>query len=308
MATDEIKFTVNGTAFDIILTVPGSTGTGTATAVTGTVGGAAITGLNGSFGGPDNEITSTSYGYVDMGGISFDTAGDEFNFYYYDGYDVIVDNNENFQNILNSSGITFSYTTCYYPGTFVRTPVGDIAVDALRIGDEVVTADGRVLPVRWIGRNTVSTRLRDPLTVLPIRIKAGALADNVPERDLLVSPEHAMFIDGLLIQAHVLVNGVSIVRERDVPETFSYHHVELAEHALLLAEGAPAESFVDNVHRRAFDNWEEHQALYGDEPSIAEMPYPRVQSYRQLPVEIRQWMSARARALSAATWESSVAA
>jgi hypothetical protein len=75
------------------------------------------------------------------------------------------------------------------------------------------------------------TRFADSRRVLPIRTMAGALADHLPERN--------------------------------VAETFVYYHIELAEHALVLAEGTPAESFVDNIHRMAFDNWDEHEALYG---------------------------------------------
>jgi autotransporter passenger strand-loop-strand repeat protein len=188
-------------------------------------------------------------------------------------------------------------TVCYYPGTLIRTPAGDVAVEALGLGDDVMTADGRALPVRWIGRNTVSTRRADPLRVLPIRIRAGALDEGRPERDLLVSPEHALLIDDILVQAGALVNGLSIIRERNVPETFTYYHVEFAEHVLILAEGTPAESFVDSLHRSAFDNWAEHVALYGPAP-IAEMAYPRAQSHRQVPRDIHQRLMARCRAIT----------
>ncbi len=77
------------------------------------------------------------------------------------------------------------------------------------------------------------------------------------------------------------------------------YHIELADHALVLAEGVAAETFVDNVTRMGFDNWAEHEALYGSEPSIAEMPYPRVQSRRQLPQAIREAIDARACAAAA---------
>jgi autotransporter passenger strand-loop-strand repeat protein len=182
---------------------------------------------------------------------------------------------------------------CYYPGTLIRTPSGDVAVEALSIGSDVVTADGRTLHIRWIGRNTVSTRFADPLRVMPIRIRASALANNMPERDLLVSPELALLVDDILVQAGAIVNSTSINRERDVPETFVYYHVELAEHALLLAEGTPAETFVDNIHHMVFDNWEEHEALYSDVP-IGEMNLPRAQSRRQVPAEIHARLRERA--------------
>jgi hypothetical protein len=75
----------------------------------------------------------------------------------------------------------------------------------------------------------------------------------------------------------------------------------VSDHALVLAEGVPAETFVDKVTRMGFDNWAEHEAPYGDEPTIPEMPYPRVQSRRQLPLEIRAQMDDRARQLTAAS-------
>jgi hypothetical protein len=172
------------------------------------------------------------------------------------------------------------------------------------MGDLITTADGATAPVRWIGRRTLRAdgetgyRFADPLVYLPIRIQAGALGDNLPVRDLLVSMDHAVLLDGLLVQAGALVNGTSVVRETRLPESFTYYHIELADHALVLAEGVPAETFVDNVARMGFDNWAEHEALYGKAPSIAEMPYPRVQSHRQLPQEIREAIDARARAVA----------
>jgi hypothetical protein len=192
---------------------------------------------------------------------------------------------------------------CFMQGTLIATPDGERAVEALTIGDLVLTADGATAPVRWIGRRGLHAYgpdgyLRaDPLRVMPIRIKAGALAAGLPRRDLLVSPDHALLIDDILIQAGALVNGVSITREHRLPERFTFYHVELAHHALILAEGLPAETFVDYVDRLAFDNWAEHEALYGSETSIAEMPYPRAQSHRQVPPEIRERLLARGRSM-----------
>ena len=103
------------------------------------------------------------------------------------------------------------------PGTMVRTPRGEVAVETLARGDCVMTTDGRAEKVSWIGRQTVSLRFADPLRVLPIRIKAGALGENVPSRDLLLSPDHAILVGEVLIQAGALVNGTSIVRETKVP-------------------------------------------------------------------------------------------
>ena len=183
---------------------------------------------------------------------------------------------------------------CFMPSTLISTPDGDQPVEMFKPGDLVTTSEGVAVPVRWVGRQTVSRVFGDPLRVLPIRIRAGALGDNVPVRDLLLSPDHAVLVDIVLVQAGALVNGVSILRERNVPERFTYYHIELDDHSLLLAEGVPAETFVDNVDRLAFDNWAEHEALYPQGKPIVEMDYPRAKAYRQVPQAIRERLASRA--------------
>jgi len=79
------------------------------------------------------------------------------------------------------------------------------------------------------------------------------------------------------------VNGSSIIREYDVPEQFSYYHVELDSHELLFAEGVEAESFVDNVDRMHFHNWDDRVA---PATPIAEMDMPRAKATRQVPQTI----------------------
>lgn len=185
---------------------------------------------------------------------------------------------------------------CFMPGTLIATPSGHRPVESLSRGDLVFTHDGRAAPVRWLGRQTVSRMFSDPLRVLPIRIRAGALGEAMPERDLLVSTDHALMLDGVLVQAGALVNGSTIVRERNVPAVFTYYHVELADHALLLAEGVPAETFIDNVDRMRFDNWDEHDAIETAAP-MAELELPRAKSARQVPTTIRKKIAARAHAL-----------
>jgi hypothetical protein len=181
----------------------------------------------------------------------------------------------------------------------IRTPDGEVAIEMLKRGHLVLTHDGRSVPVDWLGIQTVSLRFADKMRVLPIRIRAGAIADNVPSRDLLVSPDHALLIEGALIQAGALVNGTSIVRETNAPTTLIYYHVEVEDHSLILAENTPAETFVDNVDRLSFDNWEEHEALYPNGKHVNELPYPRAKSHRQVPVSTRVMLGARAQAISA---------
>jgi hypothetical protein len=203
----------------------------------------------------------------------------------------------------NTSGLLIDpsqdFTLCFMAGTAIATPDGPVAVETLAKGDLVCTADGDAAPVRWVGRQTVSTVFADPLRVMPIRVRAGALADNVPVRDLLVSPDHALLVDGVLVHAAALVNGLSIVRETRTERSFVYYHVELADHSLILAESVPAETFIDNADRMAFDNWNEHEAAAEPGVSIAELPYPRAKSCRQVPQAISQRLNARAVALFA---------
>ena len=201
----------------------------------------------------------------------------------------------NYFHVINTDEIVI----CFMPGTRICTPAGTQAVETFKPGDLVLTVGGAPAPVRWVGRQTVSRIFGDPLRVLPIRIKAGALGNNMPVRDLLLSPDHALLVDGVLMQAGALVNGTSVVRESDVPEIYTYYHIELDDHSLVLAEGVPAETFVDNVDRLAFDNWDEHEALYPQGRSIVEMDYPRAKAYRQVPRVVRERLAARVLALSA---------
>ncbi|MBU6418643.1 MAG: Hint domain-containing protein [Proteobacteria bacterium] len=179
---------------------------------------------------------------------------------------------------------------CFLAGTAVMTPNGEVAVETLKTGDMVVLSDGRVAPINWLGVQTISTRFADPLRVMPVRIAAGALGGGLPKRDLLISPDHAVLFGGLLVQAGAMVNDLSITREAAMPETFIYYHVEVADHSFILAEGVPAETFVDNVSRMAFDNWEEREEV----EAIVEMSLPRVKSTRQLPVALRHRLQAQA--------------
>jgi hypothetical protein len=188
---------------------------------------------------------------------------------------------------------------CFMPGTRITTPSGETPVEALAVGDLVTTSDGEAVAVRWIGRQTVSRLFTDELR-LPVCVKAGAFADAVPSRDLHLSPDHALFVDGVLAHAGSLVNGVSIVRSPGVPPTFTYYHVEVDGHALILAENTPAETFIDNVSRMNFDNWREREALERGDATIAEMPYPRAKAWRQVPRAIHERLAARGAALGGA--------
>jgi hypothetical protein len=144
---------------------------------------------------------------------------------------------------------------CYQAGTHILTPRGEVAVEDQREGDLVTTFSGRGpihKPITWIGQMRESLDGHpDPEKAAPVRIRVGAVAENVPHRDLLVSPDHAICLDGVLIPAKELVNGVTITQELDFGEV-QYFHIELEQHDIVLAEGLTAESYLDTGNRDAF--------------------------------------------------------
>ena len=77
----------------------------------------------------------------------------------------------------------------------------------------------------------------------------------------------------------------------EMGETYTVYHIETEEHEIILANGAPAETFIDNVSRRVFDNYAEFEALCGDVPEMEELPYPRAMSARQVPSKVKSRLS-----------------
>lgn len=156
--------------------------------------------------------------------------------------------------IVTEAGLTVVvYVACFTRGTLIATPSSEVAVEALAPGDEVRLARGGVATVAWIGRRRLRPGTSScPQALQPIEFAAGALGENVPLRPLRVSPEHALHLDGHLVPAGLLVNGTSI-RRLEV-ESVDYFHVELDRHEIILADGAPAESYLDTGNRAMFAN------------------------------------------------------
>jgi hypothetical protein len=146
---------------------------------------------------------------------------------------------------------------CFCRGTLIVTDRGAVSVENLRVGDLLVTARStrRTLkPIVWIGHRHIDLgRHTDPELTRPIRICAGAIAEGQPSRDLLVSPDHALVLDGKLVPARQLVNGASILRDTGHPSV-TYYHVELDSHDIVLAEGLRVESYLDTGNRGMFEN------------------------------------------------------
>ena len=164
---------------------------------------------------------------------------------------------DQFQATTDASGDLLLSLACFAAGTRIATERGEIPVQALVPGDRVLTARRRGAPsspVRWIGHRRLDLRAHpDPAAVRPIRIQAGAFGAARPVRDLWLSPDHAVLVGGALIPVRYLVNGATIAPDGDV-DAVTYFHVELARHDVLLADGLPAESFLDTGNRGAFAN------------------------------------------------------
>jgi len=177
--------------------------------------------------------------------------------------------------------------SCFHTGTRIKTPDGETNIEELRIGDHVLTASGEAKPIKFIGRRKVSRECTGPWKKGegPVKISRFAIDGKAPHSDLYISPEHAIYIDGILIPARNLINDVTIVADAK-PEVLSLtlFHIELDTHEAILAEGLAVESFRhDNPHAQAFDNADEYVRLYGSpgKPPALFAPILRYRSSRQ---------------------------
>jgi hypothetical protein len=199
----------------------------------------------------------------------------------------------------NINGTTYATQdaniTCFAAGTMIATPSGECTVETLEPGASILSAAGDPVEVKWIGRQTVSTRFGPAERLMPVRFAAGSLGDGLPHTDLTVTADHGMLVGGVICHAGALVNGTTITRVplAEMGETYTVYHIETEAHEIILANGAPAETFIDNVSRRVFDNFAEFEALYGDVPEMEELDYPRAMSARQVPGRIQQSLAGK---------------
>jgi hypothetical protein len=120
------------------------------------------------------------------------------------------------------------------------------------------------VPIKWIGQRRTNIHAHPrPEVVAPVRIQRHAIAEAQPHTDLFVSPDHALFVDGKLIAARQLINGTTI-RQEMRHAAVHYFHIELDHHAILFAEGMPAESYLDTGNRSFFANGGEPLVLHPD--------------------------------------------
>lgn len=147
---------------------------------------------------------------------------------------------------------------CFTPGTRIATQKGEVAVERLQPGDKVFTRDNGIQALRWVGRRDLTPdEMRAHPEFQPVLIRKGALGKGLPERDMLVSPQHRMLLTSDLAEVmfderEVLVaakhltglDGVDQVQTGAV----SYLHLMFDQHEVVLADGAWSESFQPGDH------------------------------------------------------------
>lgn len=158
-----------------------------------------------------------------------------------------------FRAVSDSTNTYVTTDLCFCQGTLILTPAGERPVESLQPGDAITNLAGVARVVLWtgIGHARATPGRRGAAT--PVIIRKGALADDVPHRDLKVTRAHALLLDGILIPAEFLINHHSILWDDSARATALYH-IELETHDVLLANGAAAESYRDDGNRHLFDN------------------------------------------------------
>ena len=209
-------------------------------------------GTSNAFNGTDTTITlfSDAAGTISIGTLSLAAAPTAGTF-------IDWSSDASAGGTLGGTDIFLDSVICYAAGTLILTNRGEVPVESLVEGDMIVTPrDGQCasMPVKWMGERHINPSAHPhPHHVAPIRIRQGAFGDNTPRRDLLVSPAHAIFLDGKLVPANLLINHMTITQELTTRQV-SYYHLELERHAVILAEGLTSESYLDTGNRAFFGN------------------------------------------------------
>ncbi|GCD55168.1 hypothetical protein NBRC3222_0505 [Acetobacter pasteurianus NBRC 3222] len=158
-----------------------------------------------------------------------------------------------------SSSVTFQnrdFVPCFLAGTEISVNGATRKVEDLAVGDRIdVLVNGKTeqKTVTWVGKSTSVAAPFLPLDMAgyPVRIVKDALAEGVPFKDMLITPEHCLYLNGCFVPARMLVNGQSIFYDQSFT-SYDYYHVETEDHAIITADGVLTESYLDTGNRRSF--------------------------------------------------------
>ncbi len=202
--------------------------------------------------------------FDNSGDLVFNLAQDNSSIYYIISNSFLTIN----QNITFTESQLGDYQVCFASGTLIRTTRGDVAVETLTMDDVAITRDGRRKPIRWIGHRHVRCDDHpEPRKVWPVRVAAGTFGNGLPYADLWLSRNHALCLENCLIPVRGLLdeNRVAQIRQAEV----TYWHVEVDGHDVLLANGLPAESYLDTGNRRGFEKAGVALLHFDEEPAAA---------------------------------------
>ena len=157
---------------------------------------------------------------------------------------------------ISNNGVSIpvsSVVPCFNRGTMISTPGGPVAIENLQVGDAVLTLDRGAKPILWVGSRKLSQiELMAYSKFRPIRVASGALGSGLPERDLIVSPQHRMLLRSVIAQrmfgsAEIFVPAKKLIGVPGITVDFElqrveYFHLLFDRHEVVFAEGAPTES------------------------------------------------------------------
>jgi hypothetical protein len=221
---------------------------------------------------------STSFG----GGII--TTNGAGAYYYYD-FNGAAPTNAGLQSIVIQLK---DLVVCFVAGTKIRTPEGEKAIEELQIGDLISTSNG-AKALKFVCQSTRSFNELLATGKNPIRVAAGTFGATA---DLLMSPSHAINLEGSLIESGALIDHASVERVTEWNATeLTYFNLELDQHELIWANGVATESYFSSYRtngfsRQSWDNYSEYVALYGEGELMQELGMPRIAFSRQIPAAV----------------------
>ncbi|WP_417258747.1 cadherin-like domain-containing protein [Celeribacter sp.] len=170
---------------------------------------------------------------------------------------------------------------CFTPGTMIATPEGERAVESLKVGDKVITRDNGMQTIRWVGAKKMTVEEMTKRTELkPILIRKGALGQGLPERDMIVSPNHRMLVTSekaaLLFEDYeVLVAAKHLVGREGVEELdacdVTYIHIMFDRHEVVLSDGTWSESFQPGDYTLAGIGKESREEIFALFPELRDV-------------------------------------
>jgi len=160
--------------------------------------------------------------------------------------------------------------TCFLSGTSISMLSGLINVEDIQVGEIIQTFDWKTnqtinSTVSWVGHKhmNVKTHLSDDLAGYPVRVLKNAISENVPNEDLLITPEHCLFFNDSFIPARMLVNGRSIYYDHSIT-SYDYYHIETDQHSVIWANGMLTESYLDTGNKNVFSNGQKVVSLFSN--------------------------------------------